>query len=263
MTPSLQPRPAAQVASVIMPSVLLYLLFFCSGASSLIYQVVWVREFGNVFGATIYSTSLVVALFMLGLGSGSYLVGRWADRRYVRAPDSLLRAYGLVEFLIAGLGLAISLTLPHFHALGALSSSYVVDSAGWFVLSPLSYAAQGAIALGVLGPITLLMGGTLTLLIRHRVRADVERAGGWKIAVLYAVNTAGAATGAFLTDFALIPASGLPGAQLVAVALNLVAGSGALLLSRFPAGVSTRLRASDRPRQATPPALERRPPDLR
>ena len=160
-----------------MPLAFLYLLFFCSGASSLIYQVVWVREFGNVFGATIYSTSLVVALFMLGLGSGSYLVGRWADRRYVRAPDSLLRAYGLVEFLIAGLGLAISLTLPHFHALGALSSSYVVDSAGWFVLSPLSYAAQGAIALGVLGPITLLMGGTLTLLVRHRVRADVERAG--------------------------------------------------------------------------------------
>src|SRR5206468_10923497 len=102
-----------------------------------------------------------------------------------------------------------------------------------------------------------------TLLIRHRVRADVERAGGWKIAVLYAVNTAGAATGAFLTDFALIPASGLPGAQLVAVALNLVAGSGALLLSRFPARVSTRLRASDRPRQATPTALEPRPTDLR
>ena len=44
-------------------------------------------------------------------------------------------------------------------------------------------------------PITMLMGGTLTLLIRHRVRDDVETAGGWKIAVLYAVNTAGAAAG--------------------------------------------------------------------
>ena len=69
-----------------MPTALLYALFFCSGVSGLIYQVVWVREFGNVFGATIHTTSLVVALFMLGLGSGSVLVGRWADRRYLQAP---------------------------------------------------------------------------------------------------------------------------------------------------------------------------------
>ena len=60
---------------------LLYLLFFCSGLSGLIYQVVWVRVFGNVFGNTVYSTSLVVAVFMLGLGVGSYVTGAWADRR--------------------------------------------------------------------------------------------------------------------------------------------------------------------------------------
>ena len=70
---------------------------FLSGVSGLIYQVVWVREFGNVFGNTVYSTSLVVAIFMLGLGAGSYLVGVWADRRYERAPESLLRAYGYVQ----------------------------------------------------------------------------------------------------------------------------------------------------------------------
>ena len=64
---------------------LLYFLFFCSGLSGLIYQVVWVRVFGNVFGNTIHSTSLVVAVFMLGLGVGSYIVGAWADRR-LRLP---------------------------------------------------------------------------------------------------------------------------------------------------------------------------------
>src|SRR4029077_219752 len=58
-----------------MPAALLYALFFCSGVSGLIYQVVWVREFGNVLGATIQTTSLVVAIFMLGLGSGSVIVG--------------------------------------------------------------------------------------------------------------------------------------------------------------------------------------------
>ncbi len=60
---------------------LISLLFFVSGISGLIYQVVWVREFGNVFGNTVYSASLIVAVFMLGLGVGSYIVGTWADRQ--------------------------------------------------------------------------------------------------------------------------------------------------------------------------------------
>ena len=70
---------------------LVYLAFFASGVSGLIYQVVWVRAFGNVFGNTIHSASLVVAVFMLGLGVGSRVIGAWADRRYARAPGSLLR----------------------------------------------------------------------------------------------------------------------------------------------------------------------------
>ena len=58
---------------------MLYVLFLLSGLSGLIYQIVWVRVIGNVFGNTIYSASLVVAVFMLGLGVGSYLVGAWSD----------------------------------------------------------------------------------------------------------------------------------------------------------------------------------------
>src|SRR5205809_5981037 len=92
---------------------LIYLLFFCSGLSGLIYQVVWVREFGNVFGNTVYSASLVIAVFMLGLGAGSYLLGRWADHKYAEHETSLLRAYGVVEATIAALGLGISFVLPH------------------------------------------------------------------------------------------------------------------------------------------------------
>ena len=115
---------------------MLLLLFFLSGLSGLIYQVVWVREFGTAFGSTIHTTSLVVAIFMLGLGVGSYLCGRWADRRYARAPDSLLRAYGVVELVIAALGLAVALALPYVGSVAAGFASYVKDSAGWFVLSP-------------------------------------------------------------------------------------------------------------------------------
>jgi spermidine synthase len=213
------------------PDLLLYLLFFLSGISGLIYQVVWVRVFGNVFGNTVYSASLVIAVFMLGLGAGSYLAGRWSDRRYAGRPDLPLRVYGYFEAAIAALGLAIALLLPHLDALSVLVTSYHQEANGWFAVTPASYAARVAIAAVLLTPITMLMGGTLTLLIRHLVRADVE-ADARRITFLYAVNTAGAAVGCWLTDFAFVPAIGLFDTQMVAVGLNLVAGVGAVVIAK-------------------------------
>jgi spermidine synthase len=221
-----------------------YLLFFLSGLSGLIYQVVWVRVFGNVFGNTIYSASIVVAVFMLGLGVGSYVVGVWADRRYARQvaearPDTLLLAYGWFELAIAAMGLCIAVALPHLGALSALVSSYVREPSGWYALSTMSFVARAAIAVSLLTPMTLFMGGTLTLLIRHLVRRDLE-VGGWRIALLYGVNTAGAALGAALTDFVLVPTAGLWGTQIVAVLSNVAAGAGALALARSAAGRQAR-----------------------
>jgi spermidine synthase len=231
---------------------MLYLLFFCSGLSGLIYQVVWVRVFANVFGNTIYSASLVIAVFMLGLGVGSYLTGTWADRRYASRPESMLRAYGAFELAIGLLGLGISALLPHLGEISARVSSYSRDAGGWYVLSASSYSARGAIAIVLLSPITLLMGGTLTLLIRHLVRRDLD-IGSWRIALLYAVNTCGAAAGCFLTDFAFIPVYGLLRTQIVAVGLNVVAAIGAFLLaSRAMESVSPLLRGPSQTRIPNP-----------
>ena len=224
----------------------LYLFFFFSGISGLIYQVVWVRVFGNVFGNTVYSTSLVIAVFRLGLGVGSFVAGAWADRRYAEQGPSLLRAYGYFELLIGALGLAIAALLPHLGQVSALVSSYSRGSAGWYDLSWTSYLLRAAIAVVLLTPITLLMGGTLTLLIRHLVRSDLGT-GGWRIAVLYAVNTGGAALGCFLTDFMLVPSAGLRGAQMVAVALNFVAAVGALYLASREQPKTVPSRQRDRP----------------
>jgi spermidine synthase len=231
----------------------LYFLFFCSGISGLIFQVVWVRVFGNVFGNTIYSASIVIAVFMLGLGLGGYLVGAWADRRYATAPESLLRTYGYVELAIAALGLAVSLMLPHLARIAALTSWYTRDANGWFVLSTTSYLARGAMAIVLLTPITVLMGGTLTLLARHLVQRDVHGAGS-RIARLYGVNALGAAAGCFLTDFALVPAAGLLATQIVAVSFNLAAAAGALWLAS---------RTTVRVMPVTPSVARGFPPSLR
>ena len=148
---------------------LLYFLFFSSGLSGLIYQVVWVRVFGNVFGNTIYSASLVIAVFMLGLGVGSYIVGAWADRRYAAHSSlspveaglqtRLLRAYGYFELLIAAMGFGISVLLPHLGQISALVSSYSRELSGWYSLSAMSYLARGVIAFVLIAPITLLKIG--------------------------------------------------------------------------------------------------------
>ncbi len=240
---------------------MLYLLFFLSGLSGLIYQVVWVRVFGNVFGNTIYSASLVVAVFMLGLGAGSFLVGSWSDRRYAARPESLLRAYGYVELLIGALALAISLLLPHLGQVSALLSSYSREGSGWYALSAASYLARAGVVLLLLTPITLLMGGTLTLLIRHLVRRDPET-GNWRIAALYGFNTVGAALGCFLTDFTLVPAEGLARTQVIAVVFNFAAAAGAFYLSRKqPVQVAKPKpgRNAARLEHVRPPAVQRDP----
>jgi spermidine synthase/Flp pilus assembly protein TadD len=131
------------------------------------------------------------------------------------------------------MGLGISVLLPHLGQISGLVSSYERDPNGWYVLSTTSDLARAGIAIVLLTPITLLMGGTLTLLIRHLVGKDLD-VGGWRIAVLYGVNTAGAALGCFLTDFALVPAWGLRGAQVIAALFNVMAAVGALWLAGSP-----------------------------
>jgi predicted membrane-bound spermidine synthase len=214
---------------------LVYPLFLASGSSGLVYELVWIRHFGLLFGSTIYSAAVVTSLFMCGLGVGSYLAGRWADRRFRTDASAPLRAYGLFEIGIAGLALLGVFAIPQLALLAASAASYAPDAEGWYRLAPAGSLVRYACAVALLGPITLLMGGTLTLLIRYMVGEDVGAAG-WHVGALYGVNTAGAALGCLLTDTALVPLLGLRATQLLAVGLNLFAGIGALALARGARG---------------------------
>jgi len=208
-------------------------LFFLSGVAGLVYQVIWVRRFGAVFGNTLHSAALVTGVFMCGLGVGSYLVGRHSDRRHGTDPIPPLRLYGYSELAIAAWGMVLTVLLPRLVGLSARLSSYQIDDQGWFGLSLATYVLHYAVAVVALAPPCLVMGGTLTLLIRFMIGTDLATAG-WRVGLLYGINTAGAALGALLTDFLLVPTQGVYATQLVAVALNLVAGLGALGLARRP-----------------------------
>ena len=84
---------------------LVLLLFFCSGATALVYEVLWSKFLSQMFGSTIYAQTAVLAAFMGGLALGNKLFGRWADRaaRPVRAYGLLEIAIGVYAFLFPAL----------------------------------------------------------------------------------------------------------------------------------------------------------------
>src|SRR3989339_772816 len=74
---------------------LFYAVIFLSGCSALIYQLVWVRVLGLVFGVSSFAVATVVAVFLLGLGCGSLYFGKWSEKL-----NNPLKAYLFVELFI-------------------------------------------------------------------------------------------------------------------------------------------------------------------
>jgi len=184
----------------------LLFIFFLSGISALIYQTVWLKNLGLVFGNTVYAASTVIAIYLAGLGIGAFLFGR---RVLGRSP---LLVYAVLEALI---GVAGSLSSNGF----ALLDQAYVASFQSFIGSPLLLALARVLFVSLfLLPPTILMGGTLPVLVRW---VEGEWQGkGKAISALYAVNTFGAVAGVALAGFYLIPKAGLLTTLFCAVVLN-------------------------------------------
>jgi spermidine synthase len=211
------PLPASRATPSLRGVVLA--LFVASGAAGLVYQVVWSRELVLVFGNTTQAVATIVTAFMAGLGFGSLAGGRLADRA-VRP----LRLYGVVELAVAAMAALLPLA---FHSLAELYRGIWPS----LVERPAQLAGvRFALALAAVAPATFLMGMTLPLLTRYLVRTLDET--GARLGELYAANTAGAMAGTLLAGFVFIELLGLRLTSYLAVALNVLAGVGAVLLSR-------------------------------
>lgn len=226
---------------------LLLAVFAVSGASGLVYQVVWMRRLSLVFGSTTLAISTVLVSFMGGLALGSRLLGRYADRH----PDRALRTYGLLELGIGAYALCIPLLLrgaglAYLRAYPALEGNPQV----FLVL-------QFFLVSAVLILPTAFMGGTLPLLVRYSVHR--RREVGNRVGALYAANTFGAAGGVLLSTYALLPYLGVARSELAAAAANLCVGAVALFFaSRGKVFDSSRQRLvqaeGDLPRVETAPS---------
>ncbi|MYF69602.1 MAG: hypothetical protein F4181_06340 [Proteobacteria bacterium] len=187
--------------------------FFLSGLAALLYQTAWLRQFSLVFGTSELAVATVLAAYMAGLAVGSAVAGRYAGR--VTRP---VLVYGLLEAGIALSALAVPLLLLAARALYAsILGDQPAPPDAATIGQPLFYLL---VAFVVLAIPTGFMGATLPLLTRYAVRTDREV--GPRVALLYAINTAGAVVGTLVAAFVLLPALGLNGTVWVGVAVNVL-----------------------------------------
>lgn len=195
-------------------------LFFVSGVSGLMYEVIWLRKLTLIFGNTAFAVSTVLAAFMAGLGFGSLWFGRLVEGRQDRA---------LIWFvwLEVGIGVFGLISLPLLDAFGPL---YVWLHQAFGTTGYVMGLVRLVCAFVALLPATLLMGATLPVLCRYFIRDD--RSLGSIVAKLYGANTLGAMAGCFAASFLLIGTLGMVVTVWIGAVLNFLAAAGALLLSR-------------------------------
>src|SRR5262249_15498473 len=126
------------------PSVLL----LGSGAASLVYQVLWVKQLGLIVGVDVYAVTIAVSAFFAGLAIGAFVLGRRADR-FARP----LLLYAAIEVAIAVTAVAVTVAFAHTAALFA-SAERIVGTFAWLIPFVL------------VGTPALLMGGTLPVMAR-------------------------------------------------------------------------------------------------
>lgn len=195
---------------------LVALCFVLSGATGLIYEVLWARMLALVFGATTIAISTVLAAFMGGLAIGSALAGRIGAK--IARP---IRAYGILEIGIAIYALAVPFIFAlvddlYFVLWNKLSPSFYVFSLLRFFLSGLLLLIP-----------TTLMGATLPILSAALLRS--QKTTTTSITKLYTRNLVGAICGTIAAGFFLMPTLGVRRTIYVASVINICIGIAAII----------------------------------
>jgi spermidine synthase len=191
-----------------------------TGATSFMYEIVWVRMLNLVLGTTLHSFELMLAAFILGLAGGAYWIHRRGD-----AQESTLRLAGIVQVLMGLCALASALAFTQaFHWMSWLLA-HVPRTDGGYAMFNLGSAS---IAMLVMFPTAFFAGATLPLFTVSLLRGGQgERSVGW----VYAANTLGAIAGVLLVVHVMVPGLGLHMSLVLAALLDVVLG--VVLLSMF------------------------------
>lgn len=191
------------------PGALLTGSFMLSGAAALMYQVSWQRSLYGMIGVDMDSITIIVSMFMFGLGFGGVLGGWFSDL----LPKYRIQIYAFAELSIASYGFCSLRILEGFES--------------WLVVHGVGASHAALTSFLFLAPPTLLMGMTLPLLtiVFNEWRGNI----GVSVGQLYFMNTLGAAAGAGLVPFVLLPIVPLDAVIRLAALGNLVVAALALI----------------------------------
>jgi spermidine synthase len=212
---------------------LLVLVFF-SGFAALVYELLWFRQLGLVFGNTTQAAATVLTAFMLGLAWGAHRAQRWIAR-----CANPIRLFGVLE---AGIGL-YALAVPA--AFAGILACYQAAAAHVSHAAPLLTGLRFCLALLALLVPTTLMGASLPVLSEAALRSRDRFAA--RLGLLYGCNTAGASVGVLACGFALVPHWGVHATNLLAAFVNLSVGGLAWLLSRRASPVAATSTPEEQP----------------
>jgi spermidine synthase len=200
-----------------------YVTIALSGLSALGAEVVWTRLLSLLLGATVYTFSIVLAVFLLGLWAGSS-AGSFLARRPLREPRLALAACQvLLAAAIAWTAFTLAYSLPY----------WPVDP--WLSTSPwLTFDLDVTRCLRTILPATLLWGASFPLALAS---AAVEGEDPARLAgEIYAANTAGSIVGALAFSLVLIPGIGTGGSQRLLIWFAAASGAVALATVALSAG---------------------------
>ncbi len=195
-------------------------LFVFSGATSLVYEILWMRGFAIVLGSTVYAMSCVLTAFMLGLTIGAAVAGRALRTRADRAPGAYLAAYGVLELAI---GLYAAVFTPTLFLGQEAYLSFLAGLPGEGALATLAVHFAFSFVLTALP--TIAMGATLPVLSMS-LAADEDTS------ALYGANTLGAAAGSLAASFLLIYVFGCLGATWIVAGINALIFAVSLAVAR-------------------------------
>ena len=191
-------------------------LTLLTGFSGLVYEVTWQKYLAALLGSDSQATATVLGVFLGGLAAGYALFGRVARRRARSGSDTtrLLLLYGMVEL---GIGLYALCFPTLFRAIQSISY--------WSPPGPqgVSFAIDATMCALLIGPPSLLMGGTIPLLTQA-LAANLHDSTRLH-ALVYGLNTAGAFAGALCAGFFLIPLLGLQRSMVLVAAVSFAYGA--------------------------------------
>ena len=192
-----------------------FAFFIISGFCGLVYEVVWVRLAMASFGVTTALVSIVISMFMAGMGAGSWGAGRMARRQLRNTGRLMLRLYAITELLIGISSVAVPLLLKLGRNLMLHATTFGDwQTSGYYVLAGLWIAFA-------LLPWCTCMGATFPFLMAVIRKTDVDESK-HSFSYLYIANVLGALLGTAASAYILIELLGFQGTLYVAGGLNLL-----------------------------------------